>query len=151
MTEIAALSKNNGTALEELLKLPVLDAEGKIPAAVLRIVGALSAGAVIESGDNANGYYVRFADGTQVCYGHIVLRMSGTYCTYTITMPAEFIDYTNTGAIFPLSSPGVVVYAGACSIDTTSLRWTFYGINGSGNMQSMNVTFMWLVIGRWKK
>ena len=40
LTKILKLCKNNGTTLDELLKLPVLDAEGKIPAAVLRIVGA---------------------------------------------------------------------------------------------------------------
>lgn len=68
LAKILTLCKNNGTTLDELLKLPVLDAEGKIPAALLCIVGALSAGAVIESGDNVNGEYIRFADGTQICY-----------------------------------------------------------------------------------
>ena len=38
-----------------------------------RIVGALSAGNIIESGSNANGSYVRFADGTQVCQSIIIL------------------------------------------------------------------------------
>ena len=105
---------------------------------------------IIEVGDNTNGHYVRFADGTQVCHGRIVLRMSGTYCAHTITMPAEFIDNTYAGAIFPLNVPSAVVYAGACNVATTSLQWTFYGITGNYNMPSINVTFMWLTIGHWK-
>ncbi|WP_051609506.1 hypothetical protein [Fodinicurvata fenggangensis] len=37
----------------------------------------LPTGAVIEEGDNANGRYVRFADGTQFCYGEITLIYQG--------------------------------------------------------------------------
>ena len=36
-----------------------------------RIVGALSAGAIIEQGSNANGEWVRWEDGTQVCWSVI--------------------------------------------------------------------------------
>lgn len=32
-------------------------------------VGGVPTGAIIERGSNANGEYVRFADGTQICYG----------------------------------------------------------------------------------
>ena len=40
LAKILTLCKNNGTTLDELLKLPVLDADGKIPAAVLRTYDA---------------------------------------------------------------------------------------------------------------
>lgn len=34
-------------------------------------IADLASGSIIDSGSNANGYYVRFADGTQICWGTI--------------------------------------------------------------------------------
>ena len=65
----------------------------------LRIVGALSQGYIIESGDNANGYYVRFADGLQICYIDNLLAKSGgtgisaAYVEGAWTFPAEYISF----------------------------------------------------------
>ena len=98
LIQILTLNKNTGAALEKLLKLPLLDADNKIPAGVLRIVGALSQGYIIESGDNAIGYYVRFANGTQIC---IISKDLSITCTNisspiayaslgTFVYPAEF-------------------------------------------------------------
>lgn len=57
--------------------------------------GGLPTGAVIERGANANGEYVRFADGTQIC-------------TYT---PGSFLNATeSTGNIYQSTSPGSWVF-----------------------------------------
>ena len=42
MSEILSVLERNSSSLVEIGNLPVLDAEGKIPSAVLRIVGALA-------------------------------------------------------------------------------------------------------------
>ena len=149
LAKILKLCKNNGTTLDELLKLPVLDADGKIPAAVVRIVGALSDGHIIESGDNANGYYVRFADGTQVCWGRTAFAVSGASVTRTLVFPADFADTSYAASCFPEQCPNYPTYAGAHHPQsTTQMIWYFYATNGV--MASMNVTFGWIVIGRWK-
>ena len=46
-------------------------------------------GAVIERGSNANGPFVRFADGTQICR-HVVAAASGAAATWTF--PAAFSE-----------------------------------------------------------
>lgn len=40
--------------------------------------GGIPTGAIIERGSNANGDYVRFADGTQICWGKTVARPCAT-------------------------------------------------------------------------
>ena len=153
LAKILTLCKNNGTTLDELLKLPVLDADGKIPAAVLRIVGALSAGAVIESGDNANGNYVRFADGTQVCWNinltatiaagqggsHSILESIWTY-------PAAFIN-TDVIALAETNVTSYVYIPYGLVVEAVSARFLYYPVIGGA--QSMSVVNF--AIGRWKE
>ena len=106
LIQILTLNKNTGTALEKLLKLPLLDAENKIPAEALRIVGALSAGYIIESGDNANGNYIRFANGTQICWTTALTAQTGesgesaNYATADWTFPSEFIEIACVFGVF---------------------------------------------------
>lgn len=67
--------------------------------------GGVPTGAVIERGSNANGGYVRFADGTQICWQYLseVLRsIDGTI----VPFPAAFTANTATGGIFIGSSVG---------------------------------------------
>lgn len=63
--------------------------------------GGVPTGAVVERGSNANGVYVRFADGTQICISATILDVpcniaSGALFTgndtYTWTLPAAFIN-----------------------------------------------------------
>jgi|GEM_PF-551667 len=50
-------------------------------------------GAVIERGSNANGEYVRFADGTQICTSAILAdNVSGGFLETTWTFPAGFSE-----------------------------------------------------------
>lgn len=52
---------------------------------------SLANGAIIERGSNANGEYVKFADGTMICN---ILNLTGTLTAYTVTVwsfPALFV------------------------------------------------------------
>ena len=40
------------------------------------VSGDVPTGAIIEQGNNANGYYIRFADGTQLCYAYKLISHS---------------------------------------------------------------------------
>ena len=50
-------------------------------------------GAVIERGSNANGEFVRFADGTQICYIN-GSGWTGSFITKSHTLPANFVNST---------------------------------------------------------
>ena len=120
---------------------------------VVSQVGGIPTGAVIERGSNANGEYVRFADGTQICH------FDGTDPS-----PATTAD----GAIFRSNSPytwtfpagfsvGSHLYTGAsgqssqsrwftCRVATTTTaeiaRYSTFSDTGTR-------TFRAVAIGRW--
>lgn len=71
---------------EGLLKL---DANGKAPAERLYITGALAEGNIIESAENANGWYTKFADGTLICH-------SIKYLVGIDTQPTEMVYSSNS-------------------------------------------------------
>lgn len=52
--------------------------------------GGVPMGAVIESGSNANGYYVRFADGTQICRRTIAVDVQASG-VQVFPFPASFV------------------------------------------------------------
>ena len=51
MSDVMTFSKRTAAGLEEVLRTLLLDSENKVPADRLRIVGALSEGYIIESGE----------------------------------------------------------------------------------------------------
>lgn len=49
-------------------------------------------GAVIERGSNANGYYVRFADGTQICMARLTATTDANFLSVAWSFPASFFE-----------------------------------------------------------
>jgi len=74
--------------------------------------GAVPTGAVIQRGSNANGVFVRFADGTQICTRSITFDLAGA-TSQTFAMPAVFSSVEATsfgggsGALRPSGGSGV--------------------------------------------
>ncbi|HRO20807.1 hypothetical protein [Alcaligenes phenolicus] len=72
------------------------------------IVGDVAAGSVIATGSNANGTWVRFADGTQLCYGTFGFSGNGWkptspaiyYPLGFISQPSVSIQTTNDGSAY---------------------------------------------------
>ncbi|WP_218951150.1 hypothetical protein, partial [Desulfoluna butyratoxydans] len=116
------------------------------------VVGVLSeaGGAIIERGRNVNGEYVRWADGTQICW--LRVSPSNTPWQYlTKTVPAEFVQPPLTPAsvilTFTGGAGGVIsgqemsvngAYLGAPSV-------MMYRINSGNPDYELNA----VVIGRW--
>lgn len=67
--------------------------------------GGVPTGAIIERGSNANGEYVRFADGTQICTVRIAIDLSNT-SAQNINWPATFTSMVPFSLVID-SSPGV--------------------------------------------
>jgi hypothetical protein len=71
---------------------------GQLPPWVLGLVsqsGGLPTGGLIERGANANGEYVRFADGTQICSTvDVVVPFTGVTSLQSavVTLPAAFVN-----------------------------------------------------------
>ena len=118
------------------------------------IVGALASGAIVESGSNANGYYVKLADGTMFCSallefdGVVVTNDDGTILAWAL--PATYID-TNyklfcsaigyaSNRFYVTLVPQSASYAQGGAISITGNIWT---LNASTKLQTIS-------FGRWK-
>ncbi|MGN6142417.1 MAG: hypothetical protein ACTHOP_02375 [Mesorhizobium sp.] len=95
--------------------------------------GGVPAGAIIESGSNANGRYVRFADGTQICTISPVTAtvISSAVARYAWTFPASFVNASIVGIVNrTLTSAD---YTGVVSTDVGMYACALASNGGSGN------------------
>ena len=108
MSDVMTFSKRTAAGLEEVLRTLLLDSENKVPAERLRIVGAIADGAIIEQGSNANGDWIRFSNGLQICLKRFRIESGDSVSPIEITIlnsgwysspqtlwafPAIFVDY----------------------------------------------------------
>lgn len=116
------------------------------------IVGALDAGAVIESGENANGRYIKWADGTQICHGHFYHAFNTTdiFQAIEITYPAVFItDNDISGAAYHESAPGRAMQLSNFASYANYVSLGFSAYDGTPS-STVPVRIRWHAIGRWK-
>jgi len=126
--------KINAMTLELYEKVSKLGA-----AALADIVGAMSSGAIIERGSNANGEYTKWADGTMIAW----FRFTG------------YSANTNHDKSFPVSfSTTPAVVAGvqpSAAFDTTWMVWATgpagYGFRST--ISAQNIVCI-QAVGRWK-
>lgn len=117
------------------------------------VVGTMAGGAVIERGSNANGEYVKFADGTQICTNSVNMAAisvaDGSVWrtpSVTWTFPATFTA-TPAVHITPRVNVNYIWGAiGASGTTTNTAAVSAYSPVSSSGMPLINVT----AIGRWK-
>jgi hypothetical protein len=114
--------------------------------------GGIPTGAIIESGSNANGYYIKYADGTMICrhyassteaiatsnnvFGYI------TASTITWTYPVAFIAEPSVlGA-----GDGVTCSVAILTISSSSAAYVVTSVNVSSSSHRARSLF---AIGRW--
>lgn len=112
------------------------------------ISGGLPTGAVIQSGNNANGFYTRYADGTQICtgFGAGLTPAATGISTVTWTYPIAFS-----------SVPGFISLTGNVGAGADVRNYTGQATyNNASNTSTVFTTYMAaivgcyvLAIGRW--
>ena len=120
------------------------------------IVGAINS--VVSSGSNTNGNYVKYADGTMICYGE--KSGSTTWSDYwsfckrspdsansalEVTFPQTFISTP----IIQLTGnhQGYIFAVNVFSVSTTTLKVVAFKPTSTS---STNYQYSWLAIGKWK-
>ncbi len=91
---------------------------------------------MITSGSNSNGYWIKFNDGTMICYKHFTKMPTNTYGNTVWIYPSEFISspvvscegYYSSGTILSLSKNNVKV----------------------GDLHYSYQDILFLAVGRWK-
>ena len=111
--------------------------------------GGVPTGAIIERGSNANGEFVKYADGTMICTG--ALSLTGTIASQgsasgTITLSATFS--TASGGYFNLGLNGstFIFLANNNLSSVTQGSWTIRNLSASSRDYSI---ISYVAIGRW--
>lgn len=124
--------------------------------------GGVPTGAVIERGTGANGDYVRYADGTQICWGQKnvgsgIAEGQGTFSTpyrsasTNITFPATFATPPVAHVFCDYSSPvalGARIMIPTYSVTTTAVA-NFRAHRISDDASDTDVIAEFIAIGRW--
>lgn len=100
---------------------------------------------VVESGSNANGEYVRFADGTQIC---LVASLLTATAQVTWTFPSSFasLTYLSASTDFYVVPGYYFVESSAASLATATL----YRLRRSDRTATTDQFFIRAIaIGRW--
>ena len=142
----------------------------QVSAPIVGTIGnAASVGAIFEKGSNANGYYIKFADGTLICWGSRYYPTSlppGTALSWDafntsnwpsafIAPPVTHVDYSMTTAQgqsiyvnkFTYANSQLIVHAGLNTGYSPSQSHPGFSIG------TLTAAFYWAhfqMIGRWK-
>ncbi len=104
-------------------------------------------GSAIESGQNGDGQYVRFADGTQICWNENFQTVSGGPATWTFPIPFYVPDRSPavTGVCRYTGGPRVIAVNldGAGSYSASVYSWNTTGSDNVSPFVSLTA------IGRW--
>jgi flagellar biosynthesis GTPase FlhF len=110
-------------------------------------------GHIIESGVNSNGRYVKFSDGTQICWFQAILN-------FTISSPYGSLYLGSVNVWYPKTFVGIPnVCVGSCRHGTGASWGTAYDIKSTYFMMRVidiaartdqNLDYGYVAIGRWK-
>lgn len=111
-------------------------------------------GAIVQSGSNANGSYIRYADGTQMCWFNKLIT--------SFTIPADtFQTNTEWGWVYPIAFSAVPIVntklagsyasqvAAAQNLTTVSSAYDMYMHNYSTGTANVSGPIQFFAIGRW--
>lgn len=115
----------------------------------------LSRGYVQESGSNSNGNYIKFSDGTMICYKitdiiEINIDIAwGSLFENSIDMGQFPANFTETPAIsiLPFGSGMLIEQAGA---NATLSSWGLVTVVRPTAVQNVRARFYMIAIGKWK-
>jgi len=127
-------------------------------AAVVDVVGAAASGAVMERGSSSNGEYIRFQDGTQICWIRAAIGAVGTNAAIGNIFFSAVLGFNPFPAAFV--SPPTVTYSIAaigdgtlwCSAAGDSTATTPSSIYAVSPLNSTKGTvfYGYIAVGRWK-
>lgn len=114
-------------------------------------VDGVPTGAVIESGSNANGNYVKFADGTMICTGGGTLAYANaSVLNKAVTFAAEYINMNYSPSMLT-SVPAAWHRESTLTFNNFATTGVTLGIIDNTTTYSSGDTlgFTYTIIGRW--
>ncbi|MDX7852996.1 hypothetical protein [Aeromonas caviae] len=118
--------------------------------------GGIPTGAIIERGSNANGEYIKFADGTLICICQISVDFSTLASTFWGTdynvFPHAFISQPamSFSRVQQSHNPVNIRWASQVTLSAEAGRWIAYCVDSTGLSSSGGVCkYIAHAIGRW--
>lgn len=119
---------------------------------IITLAAGVPSGAVFQRGSNASGEFIRFADGTQICWHTATANFAVStgpasglyYASYGWTYPAQFVGTPVPRGIS--NSPGALTLELAPTTGTTAAS---IGIASIVSLAARNFTMTLFAIGRW--
>ena len=149
--------KRESGALVKMAETPVLEG-GKVDIGWLPVVGLMGS-AIIERGNNANGEYIKWADGTMVCTKSATVQ-SGPAETWGAifalpahigSFPAAFTDKPFVSVYVYSPTAGHLMTSNSPNLDPTQIiEVDAIRPTGVSVGTQYPVTYSLLAIGRWK-
>lgn len=145
--KVVRYKRINGALVKQFEVPPLIG--GLVDIASLPIVGTAGS-AVIESGENANGRYIKWADGTMLCWGNPThsFNVVDTYQAFDQTFPAAFVNDPSGGA-YHGAMPGHPMQLCNWSSYTTHVTLGFFAYERLPTSTSA-LHIAWFAIGRWQ-
>ena len=115
--------------------------------------GGVPTGAIIESGSNSNGEFVRYADGTMICFRSFITSSGAedrgavfrSDPTQSVSYPASFIS--SPQVVFGINASNVNAFGAKCGVESNRINgFRAYGPS-SGDVTDVNIALT--AIGRW--
>lgn len=136
-------------------KKPTLAELGAASSSHTHTLASLGAEAATVTGSNANGYYIKFADGTMICYGRKPLNTLAmtwawgafyTSADITTSYPVSFVGQPASISVnMENTTADIAVWLNGLSSNTS-----FTGYFSRGQSGTFNCTMAWMAVGRWK-
>ena len=106
------------------------------------------------SGENSNGYWTKFPDGTLICWGLPRIDYGGTVYSpiSTITFPVAFVKHPGISVNVYLSpaSESYKRLPGVNLVDQNYRNFSFTVGDNSGGRAGSYMWAYWIAVGRWK-
>ena len=169
MPEKYLVQRRTATGLETVAELPML-AGDKIDIAWLPVVGSIDA-AIIERGSNANGIWIKLADGTMICESTIIKNGINVLPDQSIWLSSEYVPPVafhgefgicivyvtthNNDTVNPASQYiGLTYYGGQWNIYNTGNSGAYVhpgnAVRSGGTINVISATIKVVAFGRWK-
>ena len=111
---------------------------------------------IVDSGENANGYYCRFANGYQLMfviqsYEKLPDSASNNSQFYQyIPVPATSLANSGNGSCHTSSMPGQVLACSNITVQETNLYTWYYNPYAAGWAYDSPFSLMFVILSRWR-
>lgn len=153
--KIAQLINKTTLADTDIIIVESATATEKMTVANLKNLLGINSGGIVDSGSNANGKFIKYADGTMVCYlfKDLIVPTNTSNIAGIVSLPASYIDtdyiwVATQGSQHGYYSASTAVWGQGMgkSVTEFSVQVNMNGVIGAEITLRANI----IVIGRWK-